>query len=78
MECSEYRNLRDPVPTPALWERGRVSSCANVNSYTLKRKSTGWQSGRSAIAAPIVTAPVGELSVRYDDTMRSWEMMTLD
>jgi hypothetical protein len=39
---------------------------------------TGWQSGSSAIAAPIVTAPVGELSVRYDDTLRSWEMMTLD
>lgn len=56
----------------------------NYCSYLLElevspvRKSTGWQSGRSAIAAPIVTAPVGELSVRYDDTLRSWEMMTLD
>jgi hypothetical protein len=37
-----------------------------------------WQRGGSAIAAPIVTGPVGELSVRYDQTLRSWEMMYLN
>jgi hypothetical protein len=37
-----------------------------------------WQPGLSALAAPIVTAPVGELSVRYDDTLRSWQMMYFD
>jgi hypothetical protein len=37
-----------------------------------------WQRGDSAIAAPIVTGPVGELSVRYDQVLKSWEMMTLD
>jgi hypothetical protein len=39
---------------------------------------TAWQWGVSAIAAPIMTGPVGELSVRYDQTLRSWEMMYLD
>jgi Domain of unknown function (DUF4185) len=38
---------------------------------------TGWQQGSSAIAVPIVTGPVGELSVRYDSTLKSWEMMTI-
>jgi hypothetical protein len=38
---------------------------------------TGWQSGSSAIAAPIVSGPVGELSVRYDPALKSWEMMTI-
>lgn len=38
---------------------------------------SGWQPGSSAIAAPIVTGPVGELSVRYDSTLKSWEMMTI-
>jgi D-arabinan endo alpha-(1,5)-arabinofuranosidase len=38
---------------------------------------TGWQPGSSAIAAPIVTGPVGELSVRYDPALKSWEMMTI-
>jgi Domain of unknown function (DUF4185) len=37
-----------------------------------------WQPGSSAIAAPIVAGPVGELSVRYDQTLTSWEMMTMD
>ncbi len=37
-----------------------------------------WQPGSSAIAAPIVAGPVGELSVRYDQTLASWEMMTMD
>jgi D-arabinan endo alpha-(1,5)-arabinofuranosidase len=37
-----------------------------------------WQPGSSAIAAPIVAGPVGELSVRYDQTFTSWEMMTMD
>ncbi len=37
-----------------------------------------WQHGNSAIAAPIVAGPVGELSVRYDQTLTSWEMMYLD
>jgi hypothetical protein len=37
-----------------------------------------WQRGSSAIAAPIVQAPVGELSVRYDQILKSWEMMYLD
>ena len=36
-----------------------------------------WQRGSSAIAAPIVAGPVGELSVRYDPTLKSWEMMTI-
>ncbi|MGH3771431.1 MAG: DUF4185 domain-containing protein [Pseudonocardiaceae bacterium] len=39
---------------------------------------TAWQRGASAIAAPIVAGPVGELSVRYDQTLTSWEMMYLD
>lgn len=37
-----------------------------------------WQLGGSVIAAPIVTGPVGELSVRYDEVLHSWEMMYLD
>jgi Domain of unknown function (DUF4185) len=37
-----------------------------------------WHRGGSAIAAPIVNGPVGELSVRYDQVLRSWEMMYLD
>ena len=39
---------------------------------------TAWQQGASAIAAPIMAGPVGELSVRYDQTLRSWEMMYFD
>lgn len=39
---------------------------------------TAWQRGASVIAAPIVTGPLGELSVRYDQTLKSWEMMYLD
>ena len=39
---------------------------------------TGWQRGGSAIAAPIVPGPVGELSVRFDKTLNSWEMTYLD
>jgi Domain of unknown function (DUF4185) len=39
---------------------------------------TGWQRGSSAIAAPIVPGPVGELSVRFDKTLNSWEMTYLD
>jgi hypothetical protein len=39
---------------------------------------TAWQLGGGAIAAPIVAGPVGELSVRYDEILRSWEMMYLD
>ncbi len=39
---------------------------------------TAWQSAASSTAAPIVAGPVGELSVRYDETFRSWEMMYLD
>jgi hypothetical protein len=39
---------------------------------------TAWQLGASMIAAPIVTGPVGELSVRYDEILHSWEMMYLD
>jgi hypothetical protein len=39
---------------------------------------TAWQRGTSAIAAPTVAGPVGELSVRYDQTLKSWEMMYLD
>ncbi|MDQ3762420.1 MAG: DUF4185 domain-containing protein [Actinomycetota bacterium] len=38
----------------------------------------GWQLGASAITAPIVAGPVGELSVRYDRFLQSWQMMTLD
>ena len=37
-----------------------------------------WQRGSSAIAAPVVQRPVGEISVRYDHILRSWEMMYLD
>ncbi len=37
-----------------------------------------WLRGTSALAAPIVGGPVGELSVRYDQVLHSWEMMTLD
>ncbi len=39
---------------------------------------TGWQRGASVIATPIMTGPVGELSVRYDQTLQSWEMMYFD
>ncbi|MGB9282112.1 MAG: DUF4185 domain-containing protein [Pseudonocardiaceae bacterium] len=39
---------------------------------------TRWQRGVSAIAAAIVPGPVGELSVRYDEILKSWEMMYLD
>jgi hypothetical protein len=39
---------------------------------------TAWQRGPGASAAPIMTGPVGELSVRYDQTLRSWEMMYFD
>jgi hypothetical protein len=37
-----------------------------------------WLPGASAVAAPIVAGPVGELSVRYDQLLKSWEMMTMD
>ncbi len=37
-----------------------------------------WQLGTSVLATPIVTGSVGELSVRYDEILRSWEMMYLD
>jgi hypothetical protein len=37
-----------------------------------------WQRGTSALATPIVTGPVGELSVRYDQTLQRWQMMTMD
>ncbi|MGH3550134.1 MAG: DUF4185 domain-containing protein [Pseudonocardiaceae bacterium] len=37
-----------------------------------------WLPGASATAAAIVHGPVGELSVRYDQILKSWEMMTLD
>ncbi|MBA2472357.1 MAG: DUF4185 domain-containing protein [Pseudonocardiales bacterium] len=37
-----------------------------------------WQRGSSETATPIVDGPVGELSVRYDQTLKSWEMMYLD
>jgi hypothetical protein len=39
---------------------------------------TAWLPGASSIAAPIMAGPVGELSVRYDQTLQSWEMMYLD
>jgi Domain of unknown function (DUF4185) len=38
----------------------------------------GWERGSSTIATPIVAQPVGELSVRFDKTLNSWEMMYLD
>jgi hypothetical protein len=38
----------------------------------------GWEHGSSTIATPIVAEPVGELSVRFDKTLNSWEMMYLD
>jgi Domain of unknown function (DUF4185) len=38
----------------------------------------GWQRGSSVIAVPIVLDNVGELSVRYDETLSSWQMMTMD
>ncbi|HKR49764.1 MAG TPA: DUF4185 domain-containing protein [Pseudonocardiaceae bacterium] len=37
-----------------------------------------WQRGVTALAVPIVPGPVGELSVRYDETLASWQMMTMD
>jgi hypothetical protein len=37
----------------------------------------GWRQGSSIIATPIVAGPVGELSVRYDPVLKSWEMMTI-
>jgi hypothetical protein len=39
---------------------------------------TAWQRGSSALAVPIVTGPVGEVSVRYDQALASWQMMYLD
>jgi hypothetical protein len=38
----------------------------------------GWERGNSTSATPIVQGPVGELSVRFDKTLNSWEMMYLD
>jgi hypothetical protein len=38
---------------------------------------TSWQHGNSTIAAPIVAGPVGELSARYDPTLKNWQMMTI-
>ncbi|MDQ3826585.1 MAG: DUF4185 domain-containing protein [Actinomycetota bacterium] len=38
----------------------------------------GWERGSSTIATPIVQGPVGELSVRFDKMLNSWEMMYLD
>ncbi|MGH3766725.1 MAG: DUF4185 domain-containing protein [Pseudonocardiaceae bacterium] len=38
----------------------------------------GWERGNSDIATPIVAGPVGELSIRYDKQLNSWEMMYLD
>jgi hypothetical protein len=38
----------------------------------------GWRRGESTIASPIVAGPVGELSVRYDEILSSWEMMYLN
>jgi hypothetical protein len=37
-----------------------------------------WQRGAATIATPIVPGPVGEVSVRYDEALRSWQMMTMD
>ncbi len=37
-----------------------------------------WHRGGSANAAPILPGPVGEVSVRYDETLFSWQMMTMD
>jgi hypothetical protein len=37
-----------------------------------------WQRGGDAVATPIVEGPVGELSIRYDQVLKSWEMMYLD
>ncbi|MGH3900273.1 MAG: DUF4185 domain-containing protein [Pseudonocardiaceae bacterium] len=37
-----------------------------------------WQRGAGMIATSIVPGPVGELSVRYDETLNSWQMMTMD
>ena len=39
---------------------------------------TAWRLGASVLASPIVDGPIGELSVRYDEILRSWEMMYLD
>ncbi|MGH3797569.1 MAG: DUF4185 domain-containing protein [Pseudonocardiaceae bacterium] len=39
---------------------------------------SGWQRGNSVIAAPIMPAPVGELSVRYDSTFHRWMSTYLD
>jgi catechol 2,3-dioxygenase-like lactoylglutathione lyase family enzyme len=38
---------------------------------------TGWRQASSTIATPIVAGPIGELSVRYDPVLKSWEMMTI-
>ena len=38
----------------------------------------GWRRGAATSAAPIVPGPVGEVSVRYDETFKSWQMMTMD
>lgn len=37
-----------------------------------------WNKGSPSIAAPIVSAPVGEISVLYNDKLGAWMMMYLD
>jgi hypothetical protein len=39
---------------------------------------TGWRAGPATLARPVVDGPVGELSVRYDETLRLWVMSYLD
>jgi len=56
------------VPAPQLLDRSAYDYWTGKD----------WQRGSSSIATPIVDGPVGELSVRYDQTLKSWEMMTMD
>src|SRR5947209_4783563 len=57
--------------------RGRAQQLLDQSAYEYWTEK-GWQRGSSEIATPIVDGPVGELSVRYDQTLKSWEMMYLD
>lgn len=38
----------------------------------------GWQSGSDSLAVPVVSGPIGELSVEYDASVGKWLMTSMD
>ncbi len=53
---------------------GSILDAAGYEYWTGSR----WRRGETSIAAPIVTGPVGELSVRYDPLAHTWLMTYLN